>query len=189
MILKQRWSKLTKYRGDIVNDIDFNEVARENRPEKLLKAYNQSAATLNLLRAFSRGGLADLHQVHNWNQYYIKDHSLDEKYEEIANKISEALKFMESFGINSKTTPQLHQTTLYTSHEALLLNYEEALTRKDSLSGKWYDCSAHMVWIGERTRGLDEAHIEFFRGIANPIGCKVGPTMSEDEIIKLHPQG
>jgi 3-deoxy-7-phosphoheptulonate synthase len=173
------------YRGDIVNDIEADIKARTPNPKKLLKAYNQSAATLNLLRAFARGGMADLHKVHSWNLNYMKDHELGEKYEELASRISESLKFMESCGVTSQNTPQLGQTTLFTSHEALLLNYEEALTRKDSLTDEWYDCSAHMLWIGDRTRGLDEAHVEFFRGIKNPIGCKVGPSMQEDELIKL----
>ena len=173
------------YRGDIVNDIAADLKSRTPNPKKLLKAYNQSAATLNLLRAFARGGMADLNKVHSWNLNYMKDHTLGEKYEELASKISESLKFMEACGINSSNTPTLNQTTLFTSHEALLLNYEEAMTRKDSLTGDWYDCSAHMLWIGDRTRGLDEAHIEYFRGIKNPIGCKVGPSMKEDELIKL----
>ncbi len=176
---------LPSYRGDIINDVDFTEQARVPKPKKLLKAYNQSAATLNLLRAFARGGYADLHKVHNWNQDFLQNNTLGAKYETIADKISESLKFMESIGINSTNTPQLAETVLYTSHEALLLNYEEALTRKDSLTGDWYDCSAHMLWIGDRTRELDGAHIEFFRGIKNPIGCKVGPSMKEDELIKL----
>ncbi len=173
------------YRGDIVNDIATDLKSRTPNPKKLLKAYNQSAATLNLLRAFARGGMADLNKVHSWNLNYMKDHTLGEKYEELASKISESLKFMEACGINSSNTAALNQTTLFTSHEALLLNYEEALTRKDSLTGDWYDCSAHMLWIGDRTRGLDEAHIEYFRGVKNPIGCKVGPSMKEDELIKL----
>ena len=173
------------YRGDIVNDIATDIKSRVPNPKKLLKAYNQSAATLNLLRAFARGGMADLNKVHSWNLNYMKDHTLGEKYEELASKISESLKFMEACGIKSSNTAALNQTTLFTSHEALLLNYEEALTRKDSLTGDWYDCSAHMLWIGDRTRGLDEAHIEYFRGIKNPIGCKVGPSMKEDELIKL----
>jgi len=173
------------YRGDIVNEIDADIKSRTPNPKKLLKAYNQSAATLNLLRAFARGGMADLHKVHSWNLNYMRDHELGEKYEELASKISQALNFMEACGITSENTPALSETVLYTSHEALLLNYEEALTRKDSLTGDWYDCSAHMLWIGDRTRGLDEAHMEFFRGIKNPIGCKVGPTMKEDELIEL----
>jgi len=173
------------YRGDIINGIEANMEQRVPNPKKLLKAYNQSAATLNLLRAFARGGMADLNKVHRWNLDYMSNHSLGTKYDEMATKISETLKFMESCGISSDNTPQLKQTTLFTSHEALLLNYEEALTRKDSLTDQWYDCSAHMLWIGDRTRALDEAHIEYFRGIKNPIGCKVGPTMQEDELIKL----
>lgn len=176
---------LPSYRGDIINDIDFTEKARSPKAKKLLKAYNQSAATLNLLRAFARGGMADLHQVHSWNLDFIKDHPLGLKYEEIATKISDSLAFMEACGITTANTPQLSQTTLYTSHEALLLNYEQALTRKDSLTGKWYDCSAHMLWIGDRTRDLDGAHLEFFRGIQNPIGVKVGPSMKHDELLRL----
>lgn len=176
---------LPSYRGDIVNDVAFNEKSRVPRAKKLLKAYNQSAATLNLLRAFARGGMADLHQVHSWNLDFIKDNALGVKYEELATKISQALNFMSSCGINADNTIELSQTTLYTSHEALLLNYEEALTRQDSFTQDWYDCSAHMLWIGDRTRQLNEAHIEFFRGIANPIGCKVGPSMKEDELIEL----
>ena len=173
------------YRGDIVNDIQANQKLRAPNPKRLLKAYNQSAATLNLLRAFSRGGMADLNKVHSWNLNYMADHSLGEKYDDLASKINESLKFMQACGITSKNTPNLSQTTLFTSHEALLLNYEEALTRKDSLTGDYYDCSAHMLWIGDRTRDLNGAHIEYFRGINNPIGCKVGPTMQEDELIKL----
>jgi 3-deoxy-7-phosphoheptulonate synthase len=173
------------YRGDIINDIKASDKARTPNPKKMLKAYNQSAATLNLLRAFARGGMANLNNVHNWNLDFMSNHKLGVKYEELANKISETLKFMESIGITANNTPALSETVLYTSHEALLLNYEEALTRKDSLTGDWYDCSAHMLWIGDRTRSLDEAHIEYFRGIKNPIGCKVGPSMNEDELIKL----
>ena len=176
---------LPSYRGDIINDVDFTEKDRMPKAKRLLKAYNQSAATLNLLRAFSRGGMADLHQVHAWNLDFVRDNTLGEKYDQLAAKISETLQFMESCGITSENTNQLRETTLFTSHEALLLNYEEALTRKDSLSGKWYDCSAHMLWIGDRTRQLDGAHLEYFRGINNPIGCKVGPSMQEDELIEL----
>lgn len=176
---------LPSYRGDIINSSTFDEKSRTPKAKKLLKAYNQSAATLNLLRAFARGGLADLNKVHEWNLDFIKDNSLGVKYEELANKISETLKFMRACGITSENTEQLSHTTLYTSHEALLLNYEEALTRKDSLTGDWYDCSAHMLWIGDRTRELDGAHLEYFRGIKNPIGCKVGPSMKEDELIRL----
>ncbi len=176
---------LPSYRGDIINEIGFDEKSRRPKPKKLLKAYNQSAATLNLLRAFARGGFADLNQVHSWNLDFVKDNTLGEMYEDLADKISQSLKFMESCGITSENTAQLNQTTLYTSHEALLLNYEEALTRKDSITGDWFNCAAHMLWIGDRTRDLKDAHIEYFRGIKNPIGCKVGPTMKEDELIQL----
>lgn len=176
---------LPSYRGDIVNAIDFTKEARLPNPKKLIKAYNQSSATLNLLRAFSRGGMADLNQVHSWNLDFIKGNTLGVKYEELAQKISETLEFMKACGITSTNTPQLNETTIFTSHEALLLNYEESLTRQDSLTGDWYDCSAHMLWIGDRTRELSGAHIEYFKGIQNPIGCKVGPTMQEDELIKL----
>ncbi len=176
---------LPSYRGDIINNVSFNEKDRTPKAKRLLKAYNQSASTLNLLRAFARGGMADLQQVHAWNLDFVKDNALGEKYDQLANKISETMKFMEACGITGDNTAQLKETILYTSHEALLLNYEEALTRQDSLSGNWYDCSAHMLWIGDRTRDLDGAHIEYFKGINNPIGCKVGPSMKEDELIKL----
>ncbi|WP_294955259.1 class II 3-deoxy-7-phosphoheptulonate synthase [Sulfurovum sp.] len=177
--------KLPSYRGDIINGVEFSEEARIPNPHNMIKAYNQSAATLNLLRAFSRGGLADLNKVHQWNLDFIKDNPLGKRYDELSDKIDHAMKFMAACGLTSEAMPQLHQTTLYTSHEALLLNYEEALTRLDTETGEWYDCSAHMLWIGDRTRDLKEAHIEYFRGIANPIGCKVGPSMEEDELIGL----
>ncbi|WP_294956868.1 class II 3-deoxy-7-phosphoheptulonate synthase [Sulfurovum sp.] len=177
--------KLPSYRGDIINGVEFSEEARIPNPHNMMKAYNQSAATLNLLRAFSRGGLADLNKVHQWNLDFIKDNPLGKRYDELSDKIDHAMKFMAACGLTSEAMPQLHQTTLYTSHEALLLNYEEALTRLDTETGEWYDCSAHMLWIGDRTRDLKEAHIEYFRGIANPIGCKVGPSMEEDELIGL----
>ena len=177
--------KLPSYRGDIINSIEFSEEARVPKPENMLRAYNQSAATLNLLRAFSRGGLADLNKVHQWNLDFIKDNPLGKRYDELSDKIDRAMKFMAACGLTSDLVPQLHQTTLYTSHEALLLNYEEALTRQDSETGEWYDCSAHMLWIGDRTRDLNEAHIEYFRGIQNPVGCKVGPTMQPDELLQL----
>ncbi|HEO98789.1 MAG TPA: 3-deoxy-7-phosphoheptulonate synthase class II [Epsilonproteobacteria bacterium] len=177
--------KLPSYRGDIINSIEFTEEARAPKPENMIRAYNQSAATLNLLRAFSRGGMADLKKVHQWNLDFIKDNPLGQKYDELSDKIDSAMKFMSACGLTSDIMPQLQQTTVYTSHEALLLNYEEALTRLDSETGEYYDCSAHMLWIGDRTRDLKEAHIEYFRGIANPIGCKVGPSMGEDELIAL----
>lgn len=175
---------LPSYRGDIINGIKFKKEARVPNPENMLQAYNQASATMNILRAFSRGGLADLNMVHQWNLDFIKDNPLGQRYDELSQKIDKAMKFMNACGVNSQNTPQLHQTTIFTSHEALLLNYEEALTRTDETK-KWYDCSAHMLWIGDRTRDLTDAHIEYFRGIQNPIGCKVGPTMQEDELIKL----
>lgn len=175
---------LPSYRGDIINGIKFTKEARVPNPENMLQAYNQASATMNILRAFSRGGLADLNMVHQWNLDFIKDNPLGQRYDELSQKIDKAMKFMNACGVNSQNTPQLHQTTIFTSHEALLLNYEEALTRTDETK-KWYDCSAHMLWIGDRTRDLTDAHIEYFRGIQNPIGCKVGPTMQEDELIKL----
>ncbi len=177
--------KLPSYRGDIINGVAFDEEIRRPDPKRMLKAYNQSAATMNLLRAFSRGGLADLNEVHRWNLGYIKDHPLGKRYEELSRQIDKAVTFLKAAGIDSSNTLQLRQTTVFTSHEALLLNYEEALTRKDSISGDWYNCSAHMLWIGDRTRNLDGAHIEYFRGIKNPIGCKVGPSMQPNELITL----
>ncbi len=177
--------KLPSYRGDIVNDIAFTPEAREARPEKMLEAYYKSAATLNLIRAYARGGFADLRAIHKWNLEFLQGNELENKFEELADKITQALRFMEACGINPDNTPQLKQTTLYTSHEALLLEYEEALTRKDTFTGDWYDCSAHFLWIGDRTRDLDGAHVEFFRGIKNPIGCKVGPSMKPDELLQL----
>ena len=176
---------LPSYRGDIINNIDFTAEARIPDPQRLMTAYHHSAATLNLLRAFAQGGLADLHQVNRWNMGFVAANPQKQKYQQLADKIQDALEFMEVCGINSTIAPSLKEADLYTSHEALLLGYEEALTRRDHLSGDWYDCSAHFVWIGERTRQLDHAHIEFFKGIKNPIGVKVGPGMDPDELIRL----
>ncbi|ENO00115.1 MULTISPECIES: class II 3-deoxy-7-phosphoheptulonate synthase [Pseudoalteromonas] len=176
---------LPSYRGDIVNSFEFTEEARIPDPQRLMKAYHNSAATLNLLRAFAQGGLADLHQVNRWNMGFVAANPQKERFQQLADKIQDALEFMEVCGINSTIAPSLKETDLYTSHEALLLGYEEALTRRDHLSGDWYDCSAHFVWIGERTRQLDHAHIEFFKGIKNPIGVKVGPEMDPDDLIRL----
>lgn len=177
--------ELPSYRGDIINGIAFTAEARMPDPKRMIKAYNQSAATMNLLRAFSRGGLADLSEVHRWNLDFIKDHPLGQKYERLSDQIDKAMVFIGAAGITSDTVLQLKQTTVYTSHEALLLNYEEALTRIDSITDDWYNCSAHLLWIGDRTRELDGAHVEYFRGIKNPIGCKVGPTMKANELIEL----
>jgi 3-deoxy-7-phosphoheptulonate synthase len=176
---------LPSYRGDIVNSFEFTESARIPDPNRLMTAYHHSAATLNLLRAFAQGGLADLHQVNRWNMSFVAANPLKEKFQQLADRIQDALQFMEVCGIDSSVAPSLKETSLYTSHEALLLGYEEALTRRDHLTGDWYDCSSHFVWIGERTRQLDHAHIEFFRGIKNPIGVKVGPGMKPDELIEL----
>lgn len=176
---------LPSYRGDIVNAIGFDEVSRKPDPQRLVRAYNQAAATQNLLRAFAQGGFADLTKVHQWNQKFVAKSPLGDRYEDIATKIEDSINFMGAIGINSQNTLKLRQTTLYTSHEALLLNYEEAFTRIDSLTGDWYDTSAHMLWIGDRTRQLDGAHIEYMRGIQNPIGVKVGPSMDPNELIKL----
>lgn len=176
---------LPSYRGDIINGSEFDEVARQPDPERMIKAYHHSAATMNLLRAFAQGGLANLHKVHKWNLSFIASNPLKERYQKIAEEIQSALRFMEVLGINSENNAAIHETSLFTSHEALLLPYEQALTRTDTLTGLPYDCSAHMVWIGERTRKLDQAHVEFMRGIHNPVGVKVGPTMPGDELIRL----
>ncbi|WP_287817464.1 3-deoxy-7-phosphoheptulonate synthase class II, partial [Idiomarina sp.] len=176
---------LPSYRGDIINGPEFVDAARQPDPERMLKAYHHSAATLNLLRAFAQGGLANLHKVHKWNLSFLASNPLKERYQQIAEEIQSALRFMEVLGINADNNATIHETSLFTSHEALLLPYEQALTRTDTLTGLPYDCSAHMVWIGERTRKLDQAHVEFMRGIHNPIGVKVGPTMPADELIAL----
>ncbi len=174
---------LPSYRGDNINSIEFNAGAREPDPERILQAYHQSAATLNLLRAFAQGGFANLHEVQRWNLDFVESQS-QERYKQISERINESLAFMQACGINAQL-PQVRETEFYTSHEALLLNYEEALTRRDSLSGDWYDCSAHMLWIGERTRGVDEAHVEFFRGVKNPLGVKIGPSAKADDLLAL----
>ncbi|MGJ8631191.1 MAG: class II 3-deoxy-7-phosphoheptulonate synthase [Glaciecola sp.] len=176
---------LPSYRGDIINSFEFTESARRPDPQRLLQAYHHSAATLNLLRAFSQGGLADLHQVNRWNMAFVENNPLKDRYQDMATRIEDTLAFMDVIGINSKTNNTLHETSLFTSHEALLLNYEQALTRIDTLTGLPYNCSAHMLWIGERTRQLDHAHVEFFRGINNPIGVKIGPSMQPDDLITL----
>jgi 3-deoxy-7-phosphoheptulonate synthase len=176
---------LPSYRGDNINGMGFDEAERTPDPERLLKAYGQSAATLNLLRAFANGGYADLNNIHRWTLGFVDDSPQGARYKALTDKISETLAFMNAIGINPVTYPGLHQVEVFTSHEALLLGYEEALTRVDSTSGDWYDTSAHLLWIGERTRQLDHAHIEFMRGIKNPIGLKVGPTLEPDELIRL----
>ena len=177
--------ELPSYRGDAVNDINFNEDSRKQNPKRLLRTYNQSAATLNLLRAFTTGGFADLNKVHVWNQEFIAQSPQGKRYEEIANSIDDALIFMKAVGINSDNTSALKLAEFFTSHEALLLGYEHALTRQDSLTGKWYNCTAHFLWIGDRTRQPNGAHVEFLSGVDNPIGIKVGPTINEEELITL----
>jgi len=176
---------LPSYLGDIINGIEFTKEQRAPDPERMIKAYSQAASALNLLRAFSTGGYADLHEVHRWNLDFLEGSAQDNKYRIIADRIGECLDFMKACGINKNTAGLISTVDFFTSHEALLLSYEESLTRVDSLTGKYYDCSSHMLWIGERTRSLDEAHIEFMRGIGNPIGVKIGPTTSTDDIIKL----
>jgi 3-deoxy-7-phosphoheptulonate synthase len=177
--------ELPSFRGHMVNDIAFTSAARQPDPDRLVTAYNQSAATLNLLRAFTKGGFADLSRVHAWNQEFVASSSEGRRYERVADEIDRALTFMASCGVDTEAWPQLHTVDFYTSHESLILGYEEALTRRDSLTGDWYDCSAHMLWIGERTRDLDGAHIHFLSGVQNPIGCKIGPTATADEVVAL----
>lgn len=177
--------KLPSYRGDIINGFEFDEKARVPDPKRMIEAYYQSASTMNLLRAFSRGGLADLHQVHKWNLGFVKKPEIGEKYAKLADELTKTLSFMAACGITSANTPVINQTAVYTSHEALLLRYEEALTRIDSLSGEWYDCSAHMLWIGERTRGINDAHVHFLSGVKNPIGVKIGPSAKAEDVIAL----
>ena len=176
---------LDSYRGDIINGIEFTTEARVPNPERMIQAYNQASATQNLLRAFASGGLADLHQVHKWNKDFAHQSDVSEKYEALADEIGKSLKFMEACGVTSKTYRTLRETDFYTSHEALLLPYEEAFTRKDSITDEWYDTSAHMLWIGDRTRQLDGAHVEYLKGVNNPIGIKAGPSMSPEDLINL----
>ncbi len=176
---------LPAYRGDIVNQPGFSEAERTPDPARMLDAYNQSASTLNLLRALAQGGYADLHHVHQWNLVFAENSPQGERYHELADRIDEALSFMTACGIDANSAPQLRETEFFTAHEALLLPYEEALTRIDSTSGAWYDTSAHFLWAGERTRQSDHAHIEFLRGVNNPVGIKVGAGMDRDELLRL----
>ena len=178
--------ELPSYRGDNINGMDFTPESRTPNPQRLLQAYGQSAATLNLLRALSQGGYADLHNIHKWTLDFVSRSSQGQRFEQMAAKISEALSFMEACGVTSETTPSLGETEFYTSHEGLLLGYEQAMTREDSTqAGEWFDTSAHMLWIGDRTRQPDHAHVEFMRGIGNPIGIKCGPSLDPDELIEL----
>jgi 3-deoxy-7-phosphoheptulonate synthase len=177
--------ELPSFRGHIVNDAAFTAEARMPNPERLVQAYHQSSSTLNLLRAFTKGGFADLNRVNAWTQDFVASSPEGQRYVDLSNEIERALRFMRACGVDTESDSSLHEVDVYTSHEALILGYEEALTRQDSLTGQWYDCSAHMLWIGERTRQLDGAHIEFLRGVGNPIGCKVGPTTSPEWILEL----
>ncbi|MGV8856670.1 MAG: class II 3-deoxy-7-phosphoheptulonate synthase [Devosia sp.] len=177
--------ELPSYRGDIINAIDFNEASRLPDPDRMLQAYRQSAATLNLLRAFSMGGYAELTRIHEWTVGFMKGSNYYPRYEEVARKIDDAITFMGALGLTPDNTPALKQTSFYTSHEALLLGYEQALTRRDSISNDWYATSGHMLWIGDRTRQPDAAHVEYFAGIKNPIGIKCGPTLSSEDLLRL----
>jgi 3-deoxy-7-phosphoheptulonate synthase len=177
--------EIPSFRGHIVNDATATEAARTPNPDRLVQAYHQSASTLNLLRAFTKGGFADLNRVHSWTQEFVASSPEGQRYDKLAREIDRALSFMRACGIETEANSNLSEVDVFTSHEALILGYEEALTRRDSITGDWYDCSAHMLWIGERTRELDGAHVEFLRGVGNPIGCKVGPTMTGDELIEL----
>ncbi len=176
---------LPSYRGDIINDIEFEAAGRAPDPQRMIKAYNQAAATLNLLRAFAQGGYANLHQVHAWTLDFMGRSPWAAQYQAVADRIGDALDFMAACGINPQTVPQLNGTQFFTSHEALLLPYEQALTRQDSLTGGWYDTSAHMLWIGDRTRFEGSAHVEYLRGIGNPIGLKCGPSLEPDALLRM----
>ena len=177
--------ELASFRGYIVNDPSPSEAARIPDPDRLVQAYHQSASTLNLVRAFTKGGFADLSRVHAWTQEFIGSSPEGQRYDQLASEIERALRFMRACGVDTENNAALHEVDVFTSHEALILGYEEALTRQDSLTGSWYDCSAHMLWIGERTRQLDGAHVEFLRGVGNPIGCKIGPTTDADFVLEL----
>ena len=178
-------NELPVFRGHMVNDPIANLDARVPNPQRLVQAYHQAASTLNLVRAFTKGGFADLNRVHSWNQEFVATSAEGRRYEQVASEVERALAFMRACGIDTETNNALHQVDVYTSHEALILGYEEALTRQDSLTGGWYDCSAHMLWIGERTRQLDGAHVEFLRGVENPLGCKIGKTTDVDYVLSL----
>ncbi len=177
--------ELPSYRGDIINGPEFTSASRIPDPYRQIESYRQSAATLNLIRAFATGGYADLERVHQWNMGFVKDSPQGHRYQAVADRIAETMTFMRAVGITSENTPQLRSTSFYTSHEALLLGFEQALTRRDSTSGDWYATSGHMLWIGDRTRQPDHAHVEYFRGIKNPIGLKCGPSLDADGLLRL----
>ena len=184
-IEERNGQKLESYKGDIINGIEFDEILRKPNPDRMLKAYSQAASTLNLLRAFADGGYADLRHVNSWNMGFLKSGSEYERYRKLANKIQESLNFMDALGVTSENTPQLRKSDYYTCHEALLLPYEQALTRVDSTTGDIYDTSAHFVWIGDRTRFDISAHVEFCSGIQNPIGIKCGPSLDHDDLMNI----
>ena len=177
--------ELTSFRGHMVHDDAPTAEARVPDPDRMVQGYHQSAATLNLLRAFTKGGFADINRVHEWNQAFVATSAEGQRYEQLAGEIERALRFMAACGIDLEGERQLHEVDVWTSHEGLLLDYEESLTRRDSLTGDWYDCSAHMLWIGERTRRADGAHAEFFSGVHNPVGIKVGPSATADELVEV----
>ncbi|MEA3078173.1 MAG: 3-deoxy-7-phosphoheptulonate synthase [Actinomycetota bacterium] len=177
--------ELPSFRGHMVNDDAATPEGRVPDPSRLIASYHQAASTLNLLRAFTKGGFADLSQVHAWNQQFVASSAEGQRYEAVASEIERALRFMRACGIDLAAEQRLHQVEFWTSHEALILGYEESLTRKDSLTGDWYDCSAHLLWIGERTRQVGGAHFEFLRGVKNPVGCKIGPTATVDEVLAI----
>ena len=179
--------ELPSYRGDMINDMEFNKTSRQPDPQRLIDGYEQSAATLNLIRAFAQGGMANLEKVHEWTLGFLNDTPETDKYREIANRISESLNFMKACGLTSSSVPQLRETDFFTSHEALLLNYEEALTREDTITAEkgWYATSAHLLWVGDRTRQFDHGHIEYLSGIQNPVGIKCGPSLEKDDLIRL----
>jgi len=177
--------ELPSYRGDIINGIEFTSESRIPDPERQIMAYRQSAATLNLLRAFAQGGYANLENVHQWMLGFVKDSPQAERYRKLADRISETMDFMRAIGINADNHPSLRETDFFTSHEALLLGYEQALTRTDSTSGDWYATSGHMIWIGDRTRQSDHAHVEYCRGVKNPLGLKCGPSLEPDGLLEL----
>ena len=179
--------ELPSYRGDMINDMEFNKTARQPDPQRLIDGYEQSAATLNLIRAFAQGGMANLEKVHEWTLGFLNNTPETDKYREIANRISESLNFMKACGLTSSSVSQLRETDFFTSHEALLLNYEEALTREDTITTEkgWYATSAHLLWVGDRTRQFDHGHIEYLSGIQNPVGIKCGPSLEKDDLIRL----
>jgi 3-deoxy-7-phosphoheptulonate synthase len=182
---KRNGVELPSYRGDIINDIGFTPAARTPDPRRQVEAYRQSAATLNLLRALAQGGYANLSSVHKWMLGFVKDSPQSRRYTELADRISEALGFMQAIGLDLEDHPELRSTDVYTSHEALLLGFEQAMSRIDSTSGEWYSTSGHFLWIGDRTRQLDHAHVEFCRGVRNPLGLKCGPSLKADELLRL----